>query len=105
MNQRLQKNLQLNHLPKFILRWSPLLQPHLKSPPGPGTPSTPALQIDEGIRVEVDHSSITPEASPPKSTSSRPRSEKDPSDSGTANSQLFTTPTRNMDSSVHLLDH
>ena len=55
--------------------------------------------------MEVDRSSITPESSPPKSTSSRPHSEKDPSDSGSANPQLSTTPTRNMDSSVHMLDH
>ena len=105
MNQRLQKILQLNHLPNFILRWSPLPHPHLKSPPGPETPSTPAIQIDEGIRVEVDHSSIIPEASPPKSTCSRSHSGKDPSNSGPTSPQLSTTPTRNMDSSVHMLDH
>ena len=73
--------------------------------PGTKTPSTPGLQIDEGIRVEVDRSSIIPEASPPKSTSSRSRSGKDSSNSRPTSPQPPTTPTRNMDSSVHMLDH
>ena len=73
--------------------------------PGTKTLSTPGLQIDEGIRVEVDRSSIIPEASPPKSTSSRSRSGKESSNSRPTSPQPPTTPTRNMDSSVHMLDH
>ena len=70
----------------------------------PGTPSTPVLQIDEGISVEVEQNPVVPEASSPKSTSPHSRSEKNPSVPGPANPQLPTTPTRNMDSSVHMLD-
>ena len=70
----------------------------------PGTPSTPALQIDEGISVEVEQSPVVSEVSPSKSTSSHSHSGKNPLVPGLASPQRPTTPTRNMDSSIHMLD-